>query len=297
MDDPDPRVIEIAVEARAPVDRQALADAIAALSDSDPSVEAWTDPESGQSILAGASEAALDQAVDRLRAAVKGRIDVGAPQVAYRETITRPWTVIYSHMKQFGGRGEFAKVLLAFSPGAPGSGYVFVNAVTNGAVPAACIPGVERGVSTSRRNGLIAGFPLIDFEARLIGGAYHDIDSTPLAFEIAARAAFRELRKHANPVLLEPIMKVEVLTPKEYLADVIGDLNSRRAQIAATDHRDDRHTVTALVKLSNMFGYAGNLRGMTRATASFNMRFDHYARVPPSDDDPDLFPPAAAMRA
>jgi elongation factor G len=205
---------------------------------------------------------------------------VGAPQVAYRETITRRAEVDYTHKKQTGGTGQFARVKLVFEPGEPGSGFVFESAIVGGAVPKEYIPGVQKGLESVKDNGLLAGFPLIDFKATLIDGAFHDVDSSVLAFEIASRAAFKELREKGGPKLLEPIMNVEVVTPEEYLGSVIGDLNSRRGQIQGQDMRGNATVVNAFVPLANMFGYVNQLRGMSQGRAQFTMQFDHYETVP-----------------
>jgi elongation factor G len=222
----------------------------------------------------------LDIKVDILRRTYKVDANIGAPQVAYRESISRKAEIDYTHKKQTGGTGQFARVKIIFEPGEPGSGFVFDSKVVGGSVPKEYVPGVQKGLESVMDNGLLAGFPLIDFKATLIDGAYHDVDSSVLAFEIAARAAFRELRERGSPKLLEPIMKVEVLTPDEYMGDVIGDLNSRRGQIAGTETRGNAQVVTAMVPLANMFGYVNNLRGMSQGRAQFSMVYDHYETVP-----------------
>jgi len=266
MEFPAP-VIEIAIEPKSKADQEKLGVALQKLASEDPSFSVSTDLESGQTILKGMGELHLDIKVDILRRTYKVEANVGAPQVAYRESLGKKVEIDYTHKKQTGGTGQFARVKIIFEPGEPGSGYQFESAIVGGAVPKEYIPGVTKGIESSKDNGLLAGFPLIDFKATLIDGAYHDVDSSVLAFEIAARAAFRELREKGAPKLLEPIMKVEVLTPDEYLGDVIGDLNSRRGQIQGTDQRGNAQVVSAYVPLANMFGYVNNLRGMSQGRA------------------------------
>ena len=240
----------------------------------------FTDQESGQTVMKGMGELHLDIKVDILRRTYKVDANIGAPQVAYRESLGRKTEIDYTHKKQTGGTGQFARVMITFEPGEPGSGFVFESKIVGGSIPKEFIPGVEKGLESIKENGLLAGFPLIDFKATLTDGKYHDVDSSVLAFEIAARAAFRELREKGAPKLLEPIMKVEVLTPDEYLGDVIGDLNSRRGQIQGTDQRGNAQVITAFVPLANMFGYVSNLRGMSQGRAQFTMQYDHYEDVP-----------------
>jgi len=206
--------------------------------------------------------------------------NVGAPQVAYRETISKAHTETYTHKKQSGGSGQFAKIELRFEPMPPGSGYEFENDVVGGAVPKEYVPGVVKGLDAARTTGVLIGFPVIDFKITLIDGAYHDVDSSALAFEIAARAAFKEGVQKAGPKLLEPVMKVEVVTPEVYMGDVIGDLNSRRGQIQGMDSRGNASVVTAMVPLANMFGYVNTLRSMSQGRAAYSMQFDHYEQVP-----------------
>ena len=279
MEFPDP-VIEIAIEPKSKADQEKLGVALQKLAAEDPSFRVSTDHESGQTILKGMGELHLDIKVDILRRTYKVDANIGAPQVAYRESISRKAEIDYTHKKQTGGTGQFARVKIVFEPGEPGSGFVFDSKVVGGSVPKEYVPGVQKGLESVMDNGLLAGFPLIDFKATLIDGAYHDVDSSVLAFEIAARAAFKELRERGSPKLLEPIMKVEVLTPDEYMGDVIGDLNSRRGQIAGTETRGNAQVVTAMVPLANMFGYVNNLRGMSQGRAQFSMVYDHYETVP-----------------
>ena len=279
MEFPAP-VIEIAIEPKSKADQEKLGVALQKLAAEDPSFSVSTDLESGQTILKGMGELHLDIKVDILRRTYKVDANVGAPQVAYRETIGKKVEIDYTHKKQTGGTGQFARVKLIFEPLEPGSGYQFESTIVGGSVPKEYIPGVTKGIESCKDNGLLAGFPVIDFKATLIDGAYHDVDSSVLAFEIASRAAFRELRERGAPKLLEPIMKVEVLTPDEYLGDVIGDLNSRRGQIQGTDQRGNAQVVQAFVPLANMFGYVNNLRGMSQGRAQFTMTYDHYEAVP-----------------
>jgi elongation factor G len=279
MEFPEP-VIEVAIEPKTKADQEKMGVALNRLAQEDPSFRVSTDQESGQTILKGMGELHLDIKVDILRRTYKVDATVGAPQVAYRETLSKPVTVKYTHKKQTGGSGQFARVKIEFEPGEPGSGYEFDSKVVGGSVPKEFIPGVEKGLLSAKDNGLLAGFPVIDFKAQLVDGAYHDVDSSVLAFEIAARAAFRELREKGHPKLLEPIMKVEVTTPEDYVGDVIGDLNSRRGHIQGSDQRGNAQAIIAMVPLANMFGYVNTLRGMTQGRAAFHMEYDHYEAVP-----------------
>src|SRR5215472_5370985 len=273
-------VIEIAIEPKSKADQEKLGVALGKMVAEDPSFTVFTDQESGQTIMKGMGELHLDIKVDILKRSYKVEANIGAPQVAYRESLGRRTEIDYTHKKQTGGTGQFARVKLVFEPGEPGSGFQFESKIVGGSVPKEFIPGVEKGLESAKENGLLAGFPLIDFKATLVDGGFHDVDSSVLAFEIASRAAFKELRDKGAPKLLEPIMKVEVLTPDEYLGDVIGDLNSRRGQIQGTDQRGNAQVVTAFVPLANMFGYIGNLRGMSQGRAQFTMQYDHYEAVP-----------------
>jgi len=276
---PEP-VIEIAIEPKSKADQEKLGVALGKMVAEDPSFTVFTDQESGQTIMKGMGELHLDIKVDILKRTYKVDANIGAPQVAYRESLGRKVDIDYTHKKQTGGTGQFARVMITFEPGEPASGFVFESKIVGGAIPKEFIPGVEKGLESIKENGLLAGFPLIDFKATLTDGKFHDVDSSVLAFEIAARAAFRELKEKGAPKLLEPIMKVEVLVPDEYLGDVIGDLNSRRGQIQGTDQRGNAQVVTAFVPLANMFGYIGNLRGMSQGRAQFTMQYDHYEPVP-----------------
>jgi len=279
MEFPEP-VIEVAIEPKTKVDQEKMGVALARLAQEDPSFRVSVDQESGQTILKGMGELHLDIKVDILRRTYKVDANIGAPQVAYRETLTKKVEIDYTHKKQTGGSGQFARVKIVFEPQAPGFGYEFENDIVGGAVPKEYIPGVEKGLNASRDNGVLAGFPLIDFKATLIDGAYHEVDSNVLTFEIAARAAFRELKERKAVKLLEPIMKVEVVTPDDFLGGVIGDINSRRGQVQGTDTRGNAQVITATVPLANMFGYVNNLRSMSQGRASYSMEFDHYEQVP-----------------
>ena len=284
MDFPEP-VIEIAVEPKSKADQEKLGVALQKLAAEDPSFRVSTDQESGQTILKGMGELHLDIKIDILKRTYKVEANIGAPQVAYRETLGRRTEIDYTHKKQTGGSGQFARIKLVFEPGEPGSGYKFESKVVGGNIPKEYIPGVEKGLESAKENGLLAGFPVIDFTASLVDGNYHDVDSSVLAFEIAARAAFRELRDQARPKLLEPIMKVEVVTPEDFTGSVIGDLNQRRGQIQGQDVRGNANVITAMVPLANMFGYVNNLRGMSQGRAQFTMQYDHYEAVPQSVAD------------
>jgi len=276
---PDP-VIEMAIEPKTKVDQEKLGVALTKLSAEDPSFYVSTDPESGQTIIKGMGELHLDIKVDILRRTHKVDVNVGAPQVAYRETITRATEVDYTHKKQTGGSGQFARVKIIVSPGEKGSGFQFESKIVGGVVPKEYIPGVEKGLKSVMGAGVLAGFPVVDVKVELVDGAYHEVDSSAIAFEIAGRAALRDALQKAGSVLLEPIMKVEVVTPEDYLGSVIGDLNSRRGHIAGTDARGNAQVVNAMVPLANMFGYVNNLRSMSQGRAAYTMQFDHYAEVP-----------------
>jgi len=254
--------------------------ALQRLAQEDPSFRVSTDQESGQTILKGMGELHLEIKVDILKRTYKVDANVGAPQVAYRETLSKPVSVKYTHKKQTGGSGQFAEVSIDFKPLPPGSGFVFENDVVGGSIPKEFIPSVEKGIKAQKESGLLAGFPVIDFQATLTDGKYHEVDSNALTFDIAARAAFRELASRGAVKLLEPIMKVEVVTPDEFLGGVIGDLNSRRGQVHGTDTRGNAQVVSATVPLANMFGYINTLRSMSQGRAQYSMQFDHYETVP-----------------
>jgi elongation factor G len=279
MEFPDP-VIEVALEPKTKADQEKMSLALSRLAQEDPSFRVTSDPETGQIVIKGMGELHLEIKVDILKRDFKVDAIVGQPQVAYRETITQKYEVDYTHKKQSGGAGQFARVIIRFEPQKPGEGYSFENKIVGGSVPKEYIPGVQKGLASALETGVLAGFPMIDFKATLIDGAYHDVDSSVLAFEIAGRMAFREGIKKASPKLLEPIMKVEVVTPEEYMGDVIGDLNSRRGQISGMDQRGNARVVNAMVPLANLFGYVNTLRSMSQGRAQFTMMFDHYEQVP-----------------
>jgi elongation factor G len=279
MEFPEP-VIEIAIEPKSKADQEKLGVALAKLAAEDPSFRVSTDQESGQTILKGMGELHLDIKVDILRRTYKVDASIGAPQVAYREKLTRKVEINYVHKKQTGGTGQFAKVIIVFEPAEPGEGSSFESKVIGGSVPKEYIPGVEKGINSVMGSGVLAGYPVVDVKATLIDGAYHDVDSSALAFEIASRAAFREGLQKGGAVLLEPIMKVEVVTPEEHTGFVMGDLLSRRGQVQGQDMRANAVVINAMVPLANMFGYVNQLRSGTQGRANFTMQFDHYEQVP-----------------
>jgi elongation factor G len=279
MEFPDP-VIEIAIEPKSKADQEKLGVALAKLVAEDPSFRVNTDPESGQTIIRGMGELHLDIKVDILRRTYKVDANIGAPQVAYREKITRAVTVDHQHKKQTGGTGQFAQIKIVCEPLPAGGGFIFENEVVGGAVPKEFIPGVEKGLESVLGSGLLAGFPVVDLKVTLVDGRYHDVDSSALAFEICARGALREALQKGGSVLLEPIMKVEVVTVAEYTGSVIGDLNSRRGHIQGQDVRGNANVINAMVPLANMFSYVNTLRSMSQGRATFTMQFDHYEQVP-----------------
>ncbi len=279
MEFPEP-VIEIAVEPKTKADQEKMGMALARLASEDPSLRLSSNEETGQTILKGMGELHLEIIVDRMKREFKVEANVGAPQVAYRETISKKYQVDYTHKKQSGGAGQFARIIVDLEPLPPGSGFVFESKIVGGSVPKEYVPGVEKGFNSMLGNGVLAGFPVIDFKATLVDGAYHDVDSSVMAFEIAARAAFREGLPKAGAKLLEPIMKVEVVTPEDYMGDVIGDLSSRRGQVQGMDSRGNARVVNAMVPLASMFGYVNTLRSMSQGRATYSMVFDHYADVP-----------------
>ena len=279
MEFPDP-VIEIAVEPKTKSDQEKMGMALARLAAEDPSFRVETDHESGQTIIKGMGELHLEILVDRMHREFKVDANIGQPQVAYRETISKLADVDYTHKKQTGGSGQFARVKIKFEPLPPGSGFEFVSTVTGGNVPREYIPGVEKGIAGALSNGIISGFPMTDLKATLYDGGSHDVDSSVMAFELASRAAFREGAAKAGPQLLEPTMKVEVVTPEDYMGDIIGDLNSRRGQVESMDQRGNARVINAFVPLANMFGYVNTLRSQSQGRAQFSMTFDHYSVVP-----------------
>jgi elongation factor G len=279
MEFPEP-VIEIAIEPKSKADQEKLGVALAKLAAEDPSFRVSTDQESGQTILKGMGELHLDIKVDILKRTYKVDANIGQPQVAYREKLTKKVEINYTHKKQTGGTGQFAKVDIIFEPAEAGAGSSFESKIVGGAVPKEYIPGVEKGINSVMGSGVLAGFPVVDVKATLVDGAYHDVDSSVLAFEIAARAAFREALQKGGSVLLEPIMKVEVVTPEEHTGFVMGDLLSRRGQVQGQDMRANAVVINAMVPLANMFGYVNTLRSGTQGRANFTMQFDHYEQVP-----------------
>ena len=281
---PDP-VIEIAVEPKTKADQEKMGLALARLAAEDPSFRVETDFESGQTIMKGMGELHLDILVDRMKREFKVEANIGAPQVAYRETISHKAELDYTHKKQTGGTGQFARIKLIIEPTEPGEGYSFESKIVGGAVPKEYIPGVEKGIKSVMDSGPLAGFPVIDFKVSLIDGAFHDVDSSVLAFEIAARAAMREGMRKAGAKMLEPIMKVEVVTPEEYTGSIIGDLTSRRGMVQGQESRGNANVINCMVPLANMFGYINNLRSMSSGRAVFSMQFDHYDAVPQNISD------------
>ncbi|WP_334128601.1 elongation factor G [Sneathiella sp.] len=279
MEFPEP-VIEIAVEPKTKSDQEKMGIALNRLAKEDPSFRVSSDVESGQTIIKGMGELHLDIIVDRMRREFGVEANVGAPQVAYRESLTQRAELDYTHKKQSGGSGQFARIKIVVEPSEAGAGFVFGDTITGGSVPKEYIPGVEKGVREIVETGVLAGFPMIDVKVTLIDGAYHDVDSSVMAFEIAGRAAMREAARKAGLRLLEPMMKVEIVTPDEYIGDVMGDLNSRRGQVTGTEQRGIAQVVNAMVPLANMFGYVNTLRSQTQGRATFTMVFDHYEPVP-----------------
>jgi elongation factor G len=279
MEFPDP-VIEVAVEPKTKADQEKMGIALNRLAQEDPSFRVTSDQESGQTIIKGMGELHLEILVDRMRREFKVEANVGAPQVAYRESLARKVDVDYTHKKQSGGSGQFGRIKFSVEPGERGQGVVFVDEVKGGNIPKEYIPAVEKGIREVAASGSLIGFPIIDFTARLYDGAYHDVDSSALAFEITGRGGMREAATKAGIKLLEPMMKVEVVTPEDFMGDCIGDLNSRRGQIQGTDSRGNAQVIEAMVPLANMFGYVNQLRSMTQGRAQYSMQFSHYEEVP-----------------
>jgi elongation factor G len=284
MEFPDP-VIEIAVEPKTKADQEKMGEALGRLAKEDPSFRVTSDEESGQTIIKGMGELHLDIIVDRMKREFKVEANVGAPQVAYRETLQNPSEFEYTHKKQSGGAGQFAKVKLLVEPQEPGKGREVENKIKGGAIPKEFIPGVEKGIETISDGGILAGFPMIDYKVTILDGLHHDVDSSVLAFELASRACFKEACTRGTLKLLEPVMRVEVVTPEDYMGDVIGDLNSRRGQINTQEQRGNATVITAMVPLANMFGYINNLRSMSQGRAQYSMFFDHYSKVPQNVQD------------
>ncbi len=292
------QVIEVAIQPKTRADRDRLEVALNRLAAEDPSFSVTTDHESGQTIIKGTGELQLQVLVDRLEREFKVDAYVGAPQVAYRETLAKAVEVDYAHKKQSGGSGQFGRVKVQVAPGERGSGVQFIDEIKGGNIPAEYVSSVEKGMRQSAEEGSLIGFPIIDFEIHLIDGAYHDIDSSPIAFEIAGRGAMREAAQKAGIKLLEPIMKVEVVTPEDYVGDVIGSLLSRRGQVQGQDTRGNAIAVEAFVPLANMFGYVKDLSVLTDGKATYSMTFERYDFVEPQGSDPDdTFPAAMALRA
>ena len=273
-------LLQIAIESKSRADEEKLRAALSTLANEDPSFRVKTDEESGQTIIAGMGELHLDIIVDRMRREFEVEANVGAPQVAYRETITRKHEQDYTHKKQTGGTGQFARVKILFEPNTESEEFVFESKIVGGAVPKEYIPGVEKGINSVMGSGPFAGFPMIGVKATLVDGAFHDVDSSVLAFEIASRACFKEAAPRLGVQLLEPIMKVEVVTPEDYVGGVIGDLNGRRGQIQGQEARGVAVVINAMVPLANMFKYVDNLRSMSQGRAQYTMQFDHYEPVP-----------------
>ena len=284
MDFPDP-VIEIAVEPKTKADQEKMGEALGRLAREDPSFRVTSDEESGQTIIKGMGELHLDIIVERMKREFKVEANVGAPQVAYRETIQNTMEFDYMHKKQSGGAGQFARVKLLVEPLEPGKGREVESKIKGGSIPKEFIPGVEKGIETVSDNGILAGFPIIDYKVTILDGLHHDVDSSVLAFELASRACFKEACTRGTLKLLEPIMRVEVVTPEDYMGDVIGDLNSRRGQINTQDQRGNATVITAMVPLANMFGYINSLRSMSQGRAQYSMFFDHYSKVPQNVQD------------
>ncbi len=284
MEFPDP-VIEIAVEPKSKADQEKMGEALGRLAKEDPSFRVTSDEESGQTIIKGMGELHLDIIVDRMKREFKVEANVGAPQVAYRETILGNAEADYTHKKQSGGAGQFARVKLQLEPLEPGKGREVENKIKGGAIPKEFIPGVEKGIEGVSDNGILAGFPIIDYKVTIVDGLHHDVDSSVLAFELASRQCFKDACQKATLKLLEPVMRVEVVTPEDYMGDVIGDLNSRRGQISTQEQRGNATVITAMVPLANMFGYINALRSMSQGRAQYSMFFDHYDKVPQNVQD------------
>jgi elongation factor G len=279
MEFPEP-VIDIAVEPKSKADQEKMGVALNRLAAEDPTFRVKSDEESGQTIISGMGELHLDILIDRMKREFKVEANIGQPQVAYREAITQKVDHDYTHKKQSGGSGQFARIKFTIEPNEAGAGFEFASSVVGGNVPKEYIPGVSKGAEQVMNSGPLIGFPMVDIRFALTDGAYHDVDSSVLAFEIAGRSGFREALQKAGPVILEPIMRVEVVTPEDYVGDVIGDLNSRRGQIRGTEARGIAQVIDAMVPLANMFGYVNSLRSMSQGRAQYTMTFDHYEQVP-----------------
>jgi len=294
MSDKPRPLIEIAIEPLSGIDQSKLGPALVATASEDPDFTCSVDRESGQTILSGNSEAHLERILARFKNELRIGIKAGRPQVSYRETVTGPADVDHTYKKLIGSAGEFARVIIHVEPLPAGGGFLFES----GSAPlASYLPGIERGVQVALESGVLGGFPVIDIRVRLTDGAYHDIDSSKRAFEIATRAAMKEALSAAGPILLEPVMRVEVVTPRDCMGDVVGDLNSRRGRVTGQDQRGNAEVISALVPLANLFGYPKTLESMTHGRATHEMRFSHYAPTPPAEPDDPTFRPAMGMRA
>jgi elongation factor G len=281
---PEP-VIQIAIEPKSKADQEKLSEALMKLSEEDPTFKVRVDEETGQTLISGMGELHLEILVDRMKREFKVEANIGKPQVAYRETITKKVNAEGKFVKQSGGRGKYGHVLIEMEPNEPGKGYEFVNNIVGGAIPKEYIPAVSKGIEDAMKNGVIAGYPLVDIKVTLYDGSYHEVDSDELSFRVAGSMALKDGARKADPVLLEPIMQIEVITPEEYLGDVMGDLNSRRGKIEGFTARRDAQVIRAHAPLSEMFGYATRLRSMTQGRAIYTMQFSHYSQVPQSVAD------------
>jgi elongation factor G len=278
---PEP-VISLSIEPKSKADQDKMGMALSKLAEEDPTFRTETNEETGQTIIAGMGELHLDILVDRMRREFKVEANVGAPQVAYRETIRQAAKVEGKFVRQSGGRGQYGHVWVEFEPGEEGSGFVFENKIVGGAVPREYIPAVQAGIEESMKNGMLAGFPLLDLKARIVDGSYHDVDSNEMAFKIAGSMALKNAKSKCDPAILEPIMKVEVTVPEEYMGDIMGDVTSRRGRVEGMEARGNAQIVKAMVPLSEMFGYATSLRSRTQGRGTYSMHFDHYEEVPKS---------------
>jgi elongation factor G len=282
MEFPEP-VISVAIEPKTKADQDKLGKALSSLSDEDPTFQVHTDEDTGQTIIAGMGELHLEVLVDRMKREFNVDANVGKPQVAYRETITKPIDKVeVRYVRQTGGRGQYAHVVLGLEPTGPGGGYEFVDEIKGGIIPREYIPSVDSGIIEAMAGGVLAGYPLVDLRAKLTFGSYHEVDSSEMAFRIAGSMALKEASRRAGLALLEPIMRVEVVTPEDFMGDVIGDLNSRRGQVEGMEQRGNAQTIRATVPLAEMFGYVGDLRSRTQGRATYSMQFDSYQQVPDS---------------
>ena len=279
MDFPEP-VIRVAIEPKTKASQEKMILALVKLAEEDPTFKTYTDQETAQTIIAGMGELHLEIIVDRLLREFKVEANVGAPQVAFKETIRKAIEAEGKYIKQSGGHGQYGHCWIKFEPLQPGEGYKFVNKIVGGTIPKEYIPAIDNGIQEAKNNGVLAGYETVDFQATVYDGSYHDVDSSEMAFKVAASLAFKEGMKKADPVILEPIMKVEIEMPDEYLGDVLGNVNRRRGMVAGTETRNGQQVIDATIPLSEMFGYATDLRGLTQGRGSFNMEFSHYSEVP-----------------